>query len=283
MTLSFDEATAKRIEASYLTADVSEQRRQVVKALRLRPGESVLDIGCGPGLLALELATAVGPCGTVTGTDISPSMLALAARRSTPVDSAPVNFRQAGVDALPCPDDSIDAAVSTQVLEYVEDIPGALSEMRRVLRPGGRALILDTDWDSLVWHSTDVPRMKRLLEAWDEHVADPYLPRTLGASLARAGFEVDRPWIIPLLNVGYDEATFSGGLIPTIAAFVTGRRGLTRQDVEEWARDVRGLGAQYFFSLNRYVFPARKPAGVSPTWAARGRQPSPLDSPEVTG
>ncbi|MBA3419594.1 MAG: methyltransferase domain-containing protein [Geodermatophilaceae bacterium] len=257
--LQFGEASARRVETSYLTPDVVEQRRQVIAALGLQRGESVLDIGSGPGLLAVEMAAAVGSRGRVSGTDISPSMLALAADRSIPADAAPVEFQRAGVDALPFPDDSFDAAVSTQVLEYVEVIPGALTEMHRVLRPGGRALVLDTDWDSIVWHSGDVPRMRRVLAVWDEHLIDPHLPRTLLGSLQRAGFDVERPWIIPLFNVGYAEATYSGGLIPTIAAYVTGRGGLTAEVIEAWAADLRALGPAYFFSLNRYVFLAHKP------------------------
>lgn len=258
MTLLFDEAAAKRVETSYLTPDVVDQRRQVIAALDLRLGESVLDIGSGPGLLAVEMAVAVGPHGSVAGTDISPSMLNLSAGREIPADCAPVSFHRAGIERLPFPDDSFDVAVSTQVLEYVADIPGALCEIRRVLRPGGRLLVLDTDWDSIVWHSSDDERMRRVLAVWDEHLVDPYLPRTLGTSMELAGFDVDPPWIIPLLNVGYVEATYSGCLLPTVAAFVSGRSGLAAAEVEEWLADLRGLGSQYFFSLNRYVFLATK-------------------------
>lgn len=258
MTLQFGEAAARRVETAYLTPDVVDQRRQVLAALDLQPGESVLDIGSGPGLLAVEMAAILGPGGQVTGTDISDSMLALAAARAIPAGSAPLTFHRAGADALPITDGSIDVVVSTQVLEYVEDIPAALGEMHRVLRPGGQALILDTDWDSLVWHCSDVSRMQRVLKVWDEHLVDPYLPRSLLGSLQRAGFHVDRPWIIPLLNVGYAEATYSGSLIPTIAAYVTGCGGLAADDVEAWAADLRGMGPAYFFSLNRYVFQARK-------------------------
>ncbi|MDQ3464872.1 MAG: methyltransferase domain-containing protein [Actinomycetota bacterium] len=259
MTLHFDAAAARRVETSYLTPDVIEQRRQVIAALHLQPGESVLDIGSGPGLLAVDLAVEVGPHGSVAGTDISDSMLALAAARSIPAGAAPLTFQQAGAKALPFPDDSFDVAVSTQVLEYVADIPGALAEMRRVLCPGGRALVLDTDWDSVVWHSSDVSLMQRVLTVWDEHLVDPHLPRTLLGSLKGAGFDVEPPWIIPLFNVGYAEATYSGGLIPTVAAFVTGRGGLTADVVDTWTADLRDLGPAYFFSLNRYVFLARKP------------------------
>jgi len=259
MTLHFDEAAARRVETSYLTSDVVEQRRQVLAALAVQAGESVLDIGSGPGLLAVEMAVAVGAAGRVVGIDISDSMLSLAAARSIPAGAAPVSFHHAGVDHLPFPDVGFDVAVSTQVLEYVEDIPAALTEMRRVVRPGGRVLILDTDWDSIVWHSSNAARMKRVLAVWDEHLVDPHLPRTLAGSLSRAGFLVDRAWTFPLFNAGYAEDTYSGGLIPTIAAFVTGRGGLSAVEVEAWAADLRTLGPAYFFSLNRYLFLARTP------------------------
>ncbi len=259
MTLLFDEAAARRVETSYLTPDVVEQRRQVIEKLCLQRGEAVLDIGSGPGLLAVEMAAVVGPNGSIDGTDISPSMLALAAARSMPVDAAPVSFHLAAADALPLADDSIDVAVSTQVLEYVEDVPAALTEVRRVLRSGGRFLVLDTDWDSIVWHSRDETRMRRVLNVWDEHLVDAHLPRTLARLLHQAGFRVEPPWIIPLLNVGYAEATYSGGLIPTVAAFVTGRGGLSADDVLDWADELATLGSEYFFSLNRYVFLSRSP------------------------
>lgn len=259
MTLQFGPDAARRVETSYLSADVVAQRRRVLEALRPRPGETAVDIGCGPGLLSVELAAAVGPEGSVLGTDISPSMLALAEAREIPTGASPLRFARAGVDALPIDDSSADLAVCTQVLEYVADIPAALTEMHRVLRPDGRLLLLDTDWGSLVWHSTDVERMRRVCAVWDEHLVDPYLPRTLLGSLQRAGFEVDPPWTIPLLNVGYHEATYSGGLIPTIQAFVADRGGLAADEAAAWAADLRALGPAYFFSLNRYVFLARRP------------------------
>lgn len=257
--LEFDDEAARQVEAVYLTADVVQQRREVLRLLALAAGEAVLDIGSGPGLLATEMAQAVGPTGRVCGIDVSDSMLALARSRAVPGGSAPVEYRHGGVDAVPYPDGSFDAVVSTQVLEYVADIPAALAEAFRVLRPGGRLLVLDTDWDSIVWHSTDPDRMRRILLTWRQHLADPFLPRTLGRQLRRAGFDVARPQVLPLLNVGYEATTFSGREIPVIARFVTGRDGWTAADVEGWAEDLRALGPDYFFSLNRYVFLATRP------------------------
>jgi arsenite methyltransferase len=231
----------------------------VREALGLRPGERVLDIGVGPGFLAAEMAAEVAPDGRVCGIDPSDSMLAIAKTRAVPAGGVPVELTSGDANHLPYPDASFDVAVSTQVLEYVEDVPGALAEIRRVLRPGGRVLLLDTDWDSVVWHSGDRERMRRVLTAWEPHLADPHLPRTLRRSLERAGFDAAPPRVLPLLNVGYQPDTYSAGLLELIARFVAGRAGVTAEEAQAWADDLRSLGPDYFFSLNRYLFRATSP------------------------
>jgi SAM-dependent methyltransferase len=180
-------------------------------------------------------------------------MLASAHRRD-----APVEYGTGDALALPFPDEHFDVAVCTQVYEYVEDIAAALAEARRVLRTGGRLLVLDTDWDSIVWHSGDRERMQRVLTAWNEHLADPYLPRRLPALLRAAGLEPTKSTIIPLLNIGADRNTFSAGMSGLIAAYVAGRGGVSEADASAWEQDLAGLGDDYFFSLNRYLFIARR-------------------------
>ena len=256
--LRFDDRASGRIEAQYATPDLVQQRSAVRVALDLKPGEDVLDIGSGPGLLACEMASVVGVGGSVHGIDPSDSMLAIGRRREHAAGSAPVTLAAGDACALPFADESFDAAAATQVYEYVADMPAALGEAHRVLRPGGRLLILDTDWDSIVWHSGDRERMQRVLTAWDEHLVDPYLPRRLNRLLEDAGFAVVKRMVHPLLNVGYDQNTFSAGLIDLITSFVTGRQGITDSDSAAWAGELVALGSDYFFSLNRYLFLALK-------------------------
>ena len=79
--VDFNEAAARALEAAYLTTDVVEQRARVLRLLSLEPGQAVLDIGSGPGLLAREMADQVGPEGRVVGLDPSEPMLEMGRRR----------------------------------------------------------------------------------------------------------------------------------------------------------------------------------------------------------
>ena len=257
----FDAAASSKLEAVYQTPDVVAQRHATLQALALRPGERVLDVGSGPGFLVAEMAEQVGPAGHVTGLDISDSMVALARQRCAhgPIASR-TTIVKGDAAALPFPSGSFDAGVATQVYEYVPNISAALAELHRVLRPGGRALILDTDWDSVVWHAHDPARMRRVLTAWNERFADPYLPRTLARRLGDAGFDVRSRDVLVLFNPVYDPDTYSLTNGRVMADFVVGRQGITRDDVEAWSRDLEQLGQEgdYFFSLNRYLFLAER-------------------------
>lgn len=261
--LEFDEETTNRIGVIYSSKDVADRRREVIRLLGLIAGERVIDVGSGPGFLATEIAQAVGPSGSVVGIDISESMRAFSrahADRLRLADRA--TFVEGNAVALPVPDESFDVAVSTQVYEYVEDVDRALAELYRVLRPEGRALILDTDWDSLVVNSSDPLKTGAILRAWDEHLADPHLPRTLTARLRRAGFKVEATSVIPIINTEFRENTYGWGLIDLIKNFVPGRGGISADDVGSWTADLRNLNAigEYFLSISGYVFIAGKRA-----------------------
>jgi SAM-dependent methyltransferase len=253
----FDEHTARKIEAIYLTPDVVEQRARVLELLALRPGERVADLGCGPGLLAQDMAAQVGENGAVECLDFSSSMIALAQRRCASLPC--VNIRSGDVSVLPYGAGAFDAAVCTQVYEYVADVRPALRELYRVLRPGGRALVVDTDWGSCVWDSSDRARMRHMIDLWDTHCPQPRLPRTLAEMLEQAGFHDVQVDVIALINARYAVDTYSYAMIDVIAKYAG--KLLDADAARAWAADLRARGrdGRYFFSLNRYAFTCRKP------------------------
>ena len=252
--LRFDDAAAKGLVALYVTPDVAAQREEFVRALAPRPGERVLDVGCGPGFLARKVAEAVGPEGAVRGIDISESLLAVA--RGHCADLPWVELTKSDATQLPYPDADFDAVISTQVLEFVPDVDTALAQVRRVLRPGGRAVIVDTDWDSVVWSSADRARMDRILLAWEAHSAHAHLPSTLARRLRAAGFHVRAVRVLPLFNAVLDENAFSARITDLIVKFVVSRGGVSQAEADAWVSDLRRAAerGEYFFSLNRYLF-----------------------------
>jgi arsenite methyltransferase len=259
--LRFDGARATEADLEAHTPEMLGQRKHLRDRLALSPGEKVLDVGCGPGYLAEEMARDVGPDGEVCGIDISESMLALARDRCSA--SSQVSLRAGRCEEIPYGDGVFDAAVSVQVYEYVQDIERALAELFRVLRPGGRAVIFDTDWDSLVWHTADRRRMRRVLELWDDHVADPRLPERLGVLLRDAGFREESVTTLTFLNRDCNERTYSYWLIGFIEAFLTGHPDADRAEKDAWSEELRARAraGRYFFSLGRYAFTVIRPAG----------------------
>ena len=111
--------------------------------LDLQPGETVLDLGSGPGLDALLAARQVGPDGHVIGVDMTPAMLERARANAAKIGVSHVEFREGRLEDLPVESGSIDAVTSNCVINLVPDKRSVFAEIARVLRPGGRVVISD--------------------------------------------------------------------------------------------------------------------------------------------
>ena len=258
--LEFDETLAEYMETLYRRRDVLRRRRLVHDALAAKPGERVLDVGCGPGFYVSELLEEVGPEGSVTGIDGSPAMLAVAAKRCE--GHGNVAFEKADATALPVDDASCDGALSVQVLEYVPEATAALAEMHRALRPGGRVVIWDVDWATVSWHSQDPARMGRLLEAWDRHLTHVSLPRTLAPRLRASGFEDVRGEGHAFATTELDPESYGGALAELIVQYAVEQGGMDEEDAKAWQAEQQELGrqGQFFFSCTQFCFTGVKPA-----------------------
>lgn len=255
--VEFDDAEAMRTDRIYRTPDVTRQRMRTLEALHLRTGEHVLDVGCGSGLLTEDMASLVGEGGRVVGVDTSLAMLALAERRCAGL--AQIDLKQAGVEDLPEESDSFDAAACVQVLLYA-DVPTALSEIKRVLKRGGRIAILETDWRGTVLNSFDDALTRKVLAAWDAAVPSPNLPALLGPLLKAAGFTAIAVHAFPIVNTDCSPGNFSAEMFEQFAGCAQEQGTVSAKEARAWLADLRRRGGEgsYFFCVNRFIFSAVK-------------------------
>lgn len=170
--------------------------RRFLVHMALRPGQRVLDVACGTGIIARIAATMLGPQGSIVGIDLNPNMLELA-RAYAPDAGARVEWKEGDAASLPCADADFDVVLCQQGLQFFPDRGAALREMHRVLRPAGRVGLC-------VWRGIEhSPCHVAIADALRRHVgADaawrfsaPFSfgdPEALNTAVAEAGFrEID--------------------------------------------------------------------------------------------
>jgi demethylmenaquinone methyltransferase/2-methoxy-6-polyprenyl-1,4-benzoquinol methylase len=153
-------------------------RRALVRAIDPRPGQRVLDVATGTGMVAFALAASAG-C-EVVGIDQSDAMLGIARERSAARGNGRVSFVQGEAEHLPFPDDTFDALSFTYLLRYVDDPVATMRELARVVKPGGRIGMLEFD----------VPHSPPLRSLWRVHTRVG-LP-LLGRAVSRSWYDVGR-------------------------------------------------------------------------------------------
>jgi SAM-dependent methyltransferase len=252
------------LEARGHTAGYLGVVRHLLEEAQLQPGETVLEVGCGTGVLDRWLARHTGGANRVVGLDISPYLLreATALVRKEDLEGV-IEFREGRAEALPFPDNSFDVAMSSTVIQRV-DADQMLREMVRVTKPGGRVAV--------VGHAHDMPRWVNLA-----------LPAELKAKLEAPGWASDRGH-----QLGCDDASLyrrfhqigltQVKMFPQFAAFDEQSRlqslqgdilpTLTPDAVQEWRAAVaQAEAAETFFIAT----PFHCAVGTKPLGSAQGR------------
>ncbi|MFV0253234.1 MAG: class I SAM-dependent methyltransferase [Beutenbergiaceae bacterium] len=215
----------------------------------LRPGMDVLDVGCGPGSITVDLASRV-PGGRVLGIDSSVEVLNRGADLAVAQGVENVEFEPADVMSLPYAPDSFDVVHAHQLLQHLDDPVAALQEMRRVLRPGGLLAIRDADYGAMRWFpdSAALDRWHEVYLALTSH-HNPDAGRQLHAWTLQAGFEdvdagasvwcysdaVDRQWWAQSWADRVQHSSFASHAIEHDYAD-TAELGQIAQGWQEWAQ-----------------------------------------------
>jgi ubiquinone/menaquinone biosynthesis C-methylase UbiE len=180
----------------------------------LRPGMRLLDVGCGPGTITLDLARRLAP-GEVVGLDTAAEVVSEAAHAAEQEGTPNVSFVVGDVYALEHPDASFDVVHAHQVLQHLTDPVAALVEMHRVLRPGGLLAVRDSDYGAFRWFPLD-PRLDRWLELYHQvtvhNRAEADAGRYLRSWVRAAGFVDDVASSSTWTFADDDDRNWWGGL-----------------------------------------------------------------------
>lgn len=203
---------ASRLELRARAEDEVRTREDYLDLLGVRPGERVLDVGCGSGAVTRAIARRVAPGGRVVGIDPSPAFLAIAKRYGDEAGlGTTIEWRTADCRRLPFDDGSFDVVLAATVLAHVPGAEEALAEMARVTRRGGRLAVFDFDGDSFLFSHPDRELTRRIVAAFSDSAAvNPAFARRVPSLLARAGFADVRVRAFMPLEQG--AGTFYAGL-----------------------------------------------------------------------
>lgn len=211
----------------------------------LSTGLSVLDLGCGPGSITAGLAAAVAP-GQVVGIDQGAGQLDQARDRCAQLGLDNVQFEHGSCYRIPLPGQSVDRVFSHALLEHLTDPHRALTEIRRVLRPGGIAGVCSPDWGGFIL-SPSSPELDRALHAYQElqrrNGGDPIAGRKLGMRLASAGFAHIRT------DARYERYASSTHIASYLAAHLAEAGHLAHaRTLDTWAAHPGAMFAQAWIS-----------------------------------
>lgn len=237
---------------------IQRLRAAATDLLRAGLGHRLLDAGCGTGDLARALAGRVGPTGTVLGIDASETMLSEARRRAG-TTALPVEFRLGDVTNLDLDDALYDGTVCERVFQHVASPHTAMAELVRVTRPGGRIVVIDTDWGLHAIHGADPTLTATIVNCWAGNAANGLVGRQLPALFADAGLR--DPIVFAETMTSTDPSRPSMPPFTTMAAAAADAGAISAADADAWLRQLADAGrrGRFCWALTMFAVASNRP------------------------
>lgn len=232
-----------------------EFREFVYGQIPIRPDDSVLSVGCGPGFETEAIAERLGEEGTLTGIDVNEATLAAAEERCS--DLSQVSFQQGDITDLPVADESHDLAIAKQVFYAVSDVEAALEELARVVKPGGRVAATAVDRRAHITH-TPTDRMERADEVYRSRMSERQLGTRLVGLLPEAGLTVEE--VLPRAKTQTELNDQVEHGIEVQRGFLEASDAFDDEEVDAWEQELRELAeaGQFLSCSTTFLYIARK-------------------------
>lgn len=232
---------------------------EMLEPLDLGPGARVLDYGCGPGAVALGMAGMVGPGGRAYGVDLNPRFVADATRRAEGVENVSYDLVESGPEngRIPLPDGAVDRLLCKNVLEYVPDVRDTLAEFHRVLEPGGRLLLIDSDWGFVVVEPWGRTNTERFFRAASPAFKTPEIGRILRREAVESGFED----VEVRIRAGADTTGGSLAVLHNMASYAGTFDAMPAAEIARLLAEAEAAvdAERYLFSLPQFAVTGRRP------------------------
>jgi|GEM_PF-501739 len=253
------------LEARARCPDQMQVNLAVRDALALRPGERLLEVGCGSGALCRLMAPALAPGGAIVGVDVAADMIAAArcyaadpppAPGEEPGVRVPLRFDVAPAEVLPYGDSAFDAGFAARLLLHVADPLAVVRELARVVKPGGRIVLMDWDWGTLAVDHPDRALTRRLMD-WrcDNHGGDNWSGRKLLAVALAAG--LTGVTVTAVATVARDETAALTGSIFRAAEVARNGGAITPAEHDAWVAELKQRLAEGRFVASLVYFVVR--------------------------
>ena len=227
-------------------------RQKSYELLELRPGDRILDLGCGTGDDTREIAAIVAEAGSAVGVDSSTMMINEARARATRTSAANVEFHACDATKLDFDDDSFDGSRADRLLQHLIDPAAALREMVRVTRPGRRVVISDTDWGTRVTNHPDRELTRRIHDHWCDTFRTGWMGRQLPGLFARSGLEGIRTSADVSVTVDWDE--YAQQACYGAARNALGAGAITEDEAARWVAQLDDTVASGGFLMSLVIF-----------------------------
>lgn len=252
------ERLARLLDLQGRQPGVLRLREWATSRLAPRPGETVVDVGSGTGEVVVGFARLVGAAGRVVGVEPNPAMRGIASTRSGFLPG--VEFVDGAAEELPFEDATVDVVFCERVFQHLDDPDAAVREFARVLRPGGRVALLDSDWATSITHPGDPDVIERYQSVMFRQWPNPFSGRRLRGHLVRAGLEVD-PDVGSSALVLPDEPLHREGMVGMAAGAAVAAGVVTQAELDRLFADLDAAAerGEAFLSVTMFAVIGRVP------------------------